>query len=556
MTDLSRPRSRNLPTVHDYRVDISLYEAQFDRETGQQIPIPQNIIEEVIAALNRFKVVCADLGLSDTNIHVLATEATRTAINAAEFLSAINSGTGLPVDIMGKEEEGRISALGVASGFSDIKGLMMDLGGGSTQITWIISEGGNVRISDRGSISLPYGAAALTRTIENLRRGRSKEEADKALAALRQEMLTNFHDAYTKLRVPEGLVTNAKAEGGFPLYLSGGGCRDWGYLLLHMSQMSEHSHPISIVNGYKVGRERFADAKAMEEVARTAHSLFRVSDRRRKQVPAVAFLINVLHQAIPHGIRSAHFCQGGVREGLLFRDLEPGIRAEDPLEVATRMVAPASARTICSLLIYSFPEPSQTGARKFPDAINAHVIQAFANMLYLHSIMDNEVASMSALYSTSTGLLSSTRGVSHEDRARLALMLESRYMGELPPREVRFRESLRHVITPEEVWWAGYLGRIGYVIGRLYPSGRIDESKLRISFSSEWAWDLGRKKRREGLRLVILVQKTKHDPTRLKQALRDHVGIVEKVGKKKNWVGGPDGWGMKVEVKVVQEDMF
>ena len=135
-------------------------------------------------------------------------------------------------------------------------------------------------------------------------------------------------------------------------------------------------------------------------------------------------------------------------------------------------------------------------------------------------------------------------------------MLESRYMGELPPREVRFRESLRHVITPEEVWWAGYLGRIGYVIGRLYPSGRIDESKLRISFSSEWAWDLGRKKRREGLRLVILVQKTKHDPTRLKQALRDHVGIMEKVGKKKNWVGGPDGWGMKVEVKVVQEDMF
>jgi len=61
---------------------------------------------------------------------------------------------------------------------------------------------------------------------------------------------------------------------------------------------------------------------------------------------------------------------------------------------------------------------------------------------------------------------------------------------------------------------------------------------------------------REGLRLIISVQKIKHDPTRLKQTLRDHVGIVEKVGKKKNWAGGPEGWGMKVEVKVVQEDMF
>jgi len=556
VTDLSRPRSRILPTVHVYRVDISLYDAQFDRETGQQIPIPQDIIEDVIAALNRFKIVCADLGVSDTNIHVLATEATRAAINSAEFISAINSGTGLPVDMLRKEEEGRIGALGVASGFSDIRGLMMDLGGGSTQITWIISQGGNVRISERGSMSLPYGAAALTRSIENAKRGKSKEEADKAMAALRQEILTNLRDAYAKLRVPEGLVANAKAEGGFPLYLSGGGFRGWGYLLLHISQVSEHPHPISIINGYTVGRERFADTKAMEEVARTARSVFRVSDRRRKQVPAVALLINVLHEAIPYGIRAAHFCQGGVREGFLFRELEPGVRGQDPLEVATQLVAPASARAICSLLMYSFPEPSPSGARRFPDAISAHVIQAFANVLYVHAVMDKELASTSALYSTSTGLLSSTRGVSHEDRARLALMLESRYMGELPPREVRFRDSLRRVITAEQVWWAEYLGRVGYLISRLYPSGRIDESRPRISLSSEWAWDLGRKKRRKGLRLIISVQKSKHDPTRLRQALKDHVGIVEKVGKKKNWVGGPEGWGMKVEVKVVQEDMF
>ncbi|KAK4167825.1 Ppx/GppA phosphatase family-domain-containing protein [Cladorrhinum sp. PSN259] len=554
VTDLSQPRSRILPTVHVYRVDVSLYDAQFDRGTGKQIPIPRNVIEEVIAALNRFKIVCADFGVSDANIHVLATEATRTAINSTEFISAINSRTGLTVNMLRKEEEGRIGALGVASGFSEIKGLMMDLGGGSTQITWIMSRGGNLRISHKGSISLPYGAAALTRTIEQLKRGKSKEDADKALAALRQEMVANFIDAYAKIRVPDCLVAKAKAEGGFPLYLSGGGFRGWGYLLLHMSQVSEYPHPISIINGYTVGKERFANTKAMEEVARTAHSVFRVSDRRRKQVPAIAFLINVLHHAIPYGIRTAHFCQGGVREGFLFRELEPSIRAQDPLEVATRLVAPQSAHAIWRLLMDSFPESSQTGAPRFPDAITPFVIQAFANMLYVHAVMEKELASTSALYSTSTGLLSVTRGVSHEDRARLALMLESRYMGELPPREVQFREALRRVITAEEVWWAAYLGRVGYLIGRLYPSGRIDESKPRISLSSEWAWDLGRKKRREGVRLIISVQKVKHDPTKLKETLRDHVGIVEKVGKKKNWVGGQDGWGMKVEVKVVQED--
>ncbi|KAK7432912.1 retrograde regulation protein 2 [Neonectria magnoliae] len=494
--------------------------------------------------------VCIDLAVAETRIHIIATEATRSALNSAEFLKQVKSATGLSVDMLHKEDEGRIGALGVASGFSDIRGLMMDLGGGSTQITWIISQGGN------GSISFPYGAAALTKTLDELKKGKSKDEAGKALAKLRQEMIDNFKDAYDKIGVPESLVAKAKMEGGFPLYLSGGGFRGWGYLLLYISQVSEHPHPISIINGYTVGRERFENTKAMEEVARTAHSVFRVSDRRRKQVPAVAFLINVLSQAIPHGIRNAHFCQGGVREGLLFRELEPSIRAQDPLEVTTQRVAPPSVQAISGLLMFSFPEPSKDGSRRFPEAISPHIIRAFANVLYAHAMMDKELASTAALYSTSAGFLASTRGVSHEDRARLALMLESRYMGELPPREVQFMEALRRVITPEEVWWAAYLGRVGYLISRLYPAGEIEERKPRVVLSSEWGWDLGRKKKREGVRLVISVQKVKDDPAKLKKALRDHVKIVEKVGKKKNWIGGENGWGMKVEVKVVEEDIL
>uniref|UniRef100_A0A0D2XLA6 Uncharacterized protein n=1 Tax=Fusarium oxysporum (strain Fo5176) TaxID=660025 RepID=A0A0D2XLA6_FUSOF len=279
VTDLSPPFSRILPTIHVYRVSISLYDAQFDPETGHQVPIPPDTIDDVIAALNRFKIVCTDLGVPEANIHVVATEATRAALNSAEFIKKIKAATGLVVDMLPKEDEGRIGSLGVASGFSDIRGLMMDLGGGSTQITWIISQGGNVRISDKGSISFPYGAAALTKTLEDLKRG-------------------------------------------------------------------------------------------------------------------------------------------GVREGLLFRELEPSIRAQDPLEVTTQRFAPESVEALYNLLMFSFPKPSQGGTRRFPESISKHVIRGFANII------------------TSTGLMAFTRGVSHEDRARLALMLESRYMGELPPREI------------------------------------------------------------------------------------------------------------------------
>ena len=63
-------------------------------------------------------------------------------------------------------------------------------------------------------------------------------------------------------------------------------------------------------------------------------------------------------------------------------------------------------------------------------------------------------------------------------------------------------------------------------------------------------------KRKGGVRLIVSVQKVEKDPSKLKQALEEHVSIVEHVGKKKNWIGGRDGWGVKVQVKVVEEDIL
>ncbi|KAL3477389.1 Ppx/GppA phosphatase family-domain-containing protein [Aspergillus californicus] len=556
VSDLSPPLSRILPTLHAYWLGVSLYDCQFDPQTGAQVPIPKHVIDSVVAALVRFKLVCADFGVPEHHIHVVATEATREAINSAKFIQAIKSATGLNIQLLRKEDEGRIGALGVASGFSEIEGLMMDLGGGSTQLTWIISRDGNVRTSPQGSFSFPYGAAALTRIIFDLQKGKSKDEADRALDKLRGAMVSNFGDAYSKLQIPETLEEKAKRDGGFTIYLSGGGFRGWGYLLLYVDQVHDNHYPISQINGYAVGKHRFESTEALEEVARTAHSVFRVSDRRRMQVPAVAFLVHALTKAIPYGIKEARFCQGGVREGILFRELLPSVRAQDPLEVGTQRFATRSVNDLQTLLQNSVPGPSQNSSMRFPPAISNHVINTFANTLYVHTTMEKESASTAALYSTSVGIMSSTRGISHADRARLALMLESRYMGELPPRELEFRESLRRIITSEEVWWTAYLGRVGYLIGRLYPTGMMDERKPRVVLSAEWSRDLGKKSNKKGILLTISVQKMENDPAKLGEALRNNVGIVEKIGKTNNWIGGRDGWGLKVKVNVVEEDIL
>jgi retrograde regulation protein 2 len=544
-----------MPTVHVHRVDISLYNAQFDDKTGERIPIPPSVIKSVIAALLRFQIICIDFGVPRGHIRVIATEATRTAINSIEFRQEIKKATGLVIEMLAKEDEGKIGALGIASSFSDMQGLVMDLGGGSMQITWMIAHNGSVLMSPNGAFSFPYGAAALTRKLAELKAGKSKDEVERAMAKLRAEMKANFLNAYNGLEIPIELIWRAKIEGGFQLYLSGGGFRGWGYLLLYLSQIRAQVYPISIINGFMAQKMHFEDTEMLKEVARTAEKIFRVSDHRRAQVPAVAFLVNVLAESFPHGIKEAHFCQGGVREGVLFQELTPNIRMDDPLEVATAPYRRPSATAIGDLLRNALPVPSNTDAKKFPESINIHVIQALANVLYVHSVMSKELSSASALYSTSTGLLSSSHGVSHRDRALLALILEERYEGELPPREVNFKFSLTQLVTAEEVWWTRYIGRVGMLISRMYPTGFIDESKPRVALFATFASGLGKGGNKEGLKLVISIQKVKNDPMKLKEAVEDITRVVEKIGKRKNWIGGEKGWGMAVKVVVVEEDI-
>ncbi|KAI1041249.1 hypothetical protein LB505_002474 [Fusarium chuoi] len=554
ISDLSNPLARMLPTVYQYRASISLYDSQYDPETGDQIPIPDDIIESVVSVLSRFVVICGDFRCKKENIHVIATEATRAAVNSKQFLAAIKDKTGLTVELLPKEEEGQIGALGIASGFSNMEGLVMDLGGGSTQITWMLSSGGQVRMSPKGSFSFPYGAAALTKKLHDLRDGKKKDEADAAVKAFEKEMIANFKDAYNNLQIPAEMTEKAEKEGGYRIYLSGGGFRGWGYLLLYLNQTDGSYYPISIINGYTAKRKQFEDTEALKHVAHAAKDIFRVSDRRRSQVPAVAFLVNVLSESIPGGIREAHFCQGGVREGFLFRQLPPSIRAQSPLEVATGYFAPGSRHLIQQLLKNAIPKPSKK--KEFPEEFGEPVVDSFANAMYLHMFMSKETASTTALYSTSVGNMSAIHGVSHQDRARLALMLESRYGGELPPRELEFRESLRDMLTPEEVWWASYLGRVGQLITALYPAGKIHKSKPRVVFTSQWSYTLGKKKNKEGLLLTISVQKTKDDPARTKETVKEAASDVEKIGKKKNWIGDDEPWGMKVKVKVVEEGIL
>ena len=521
ITDLTPATQRILPTVYLDRTAISLYDAQY--EANNIVPIPNATIKQVIKSLLRFKSTCEDFNVPEQQIRIVATEATRKALNSEALQKQIKDATGWSVELLPKETEGWIGALGAASSYENVKGLMMDLGGGSTQITWIVTEGGNVQMSEKGSASLPYGAAALSKRLEA-----AGSAGSKSYQAFEQEVVADLKAAVKEIAIPKPLLELATSPEGLRLYLSGGGFRGWGFVL-----MSEHAirpYPIPIINGFHTTNDLFHDTKAVQAAVlkEDTPEIFRVSARRASQVPAVAFLVTCLAQALP-SILDVYFCQGGVREGMHFSEMDPKYRSESPLVTVTKSYASGSTEQLVATLREAIQAPPS--AKRYA-IFDDNLLTAFVQGMFAHMANVKDLRGGAALRSTTTGIFSAAHGISHEQRALLAILLCERYGGytSVSPTEQDFYQRMLQLLPDGTEWWCMYLGRVAAVLASVYPAGIIRKPRVRISV--QWTTT---KKDKEKLCVDFRFEK---EPDELDEGLDAALRKVEKVGKKKNWVGG------------------
>ncbi|CAD6584027.1 MAG: hypothetical protein ASARMPREDX12_001510 [Alectoria sarmentosa] len=513
ISDLSPPTARILPTLYQSRCAISLYDAQ--NAKGTKTPIPPTVIGEVLAVLLQFKRTCRDFEVQDGNIRLVATEATRNAINRDDLLGQVGETTGWKVELLTKEEEGRLGAMGIASSIGHIEGICMDMGGGSVQMTWVVKRpDGDVDMSPVGSVSLPYGAAALMSALS--------EMSVRTEASLQDEMASNFRRGLEEIQIPPGLRDEALRKGGYTLYLSGGGFRGRGYIL--MSNEDIRPYPIPIINCYSVGAPRFLSN--LEESPASA-SAFRVSSRRASQAPAVRLVIKALTQAeIP--ISKVVFTQGGVREGLLYSGLPPSIRSQSPLVASTLPHAPKSASSLANIL-----------RDAVPGMVETELLTSTINLLYFHGSMPKDIRAAAALRSTTTGVLAGAHGLSHQDRGLLALVLCERWGADLSEADIPIYDSLQ-ILIGHLAWWTKYVGRVAEGIANLFPAGVVREDEQTFVVESG----------------VSSVKDMQHCWLNISVLRQDLAGTVKqwaedlrKLGKKKHW--GKQGSGMKVDVNVL-----
>lgn len=533
--------ARILPTLYQKRVGISLYDAQYST-AGEKQPIDDSTLARVISSLQQFRQVCEDFEVPSTQVVVLATEATRSAQNSEDFMEKIHEQVGWKVIMLSKEEEGCVGAMGIASSLPQVKGLVMDLGGGSTQLSWIIKEEGSdiVHMPHAGAVSMPYGAAAVIRRL-------SQARSDMKVDELKVEIQNALREAYSRLEVPDELLQTAKVGGGFTLYLSGGGFRGWGYIL--MSKHRARPYPIPVINGFKVNRREFLETEEVERAATASltsedHAIFRISERRAMQVPAVAFLVNTLAEALPP-IKEVRFCQGGVRDGYLFSSLAPQIQAQHPLVIATQPFSnQPSSKAIADLLEATFPASMTVNTYdNYKNTFTPAILQAFANLIYYHSSYAKDLQAISALRCTTSGILAGVHGVSHESRVLLALLLCKRWGDDIPPIDIDFKRNLERLIdSPWTLWWVQYVGAVAALVASIYPSGISEKSNGRLKFYAKWDQD---EKRRD-----LLVLNIRFSQIIKREALDKELMAIEKAGKRKKWIGGREGVGHKVLIEI------
>ena len=269
--------------------------AALGRGVARDGRLSDGAMARTLEALARFSRLSREMGLK--RLTTVATAAVRDASNGKAFLRQV-AALGLKPRMISGVEEAELAGLGVISGIPNANGIAADLGGGSLELI------GAARGGVGEGVSLPLGT---------LRVGLAPDTAE-IVQLLRQ-------------RTEQGRLKDAAR--GHGLYLVGGSFR--ALALLHMKTTG---HPLPIIHQHRILPEQLGDIR---EVLATRSNqelkeLTQISSARIPSLPAAVSILEAMIQVLaPRRVVVSAF---GLREGLLYRDLDQQTQGEDPLLAA------------------------------------------------------------------------------------------------------------------------------------------------------------------------------------------------------------------------------
>lgn len=269
--------------------------------------LSQEAQARALAAMARFRLLVERMRVVRTR--VFATAAVRDASNAEPFLDAVR-GLGFDPRILSGVEEARLAGLGVISGSPDADGVVGDLGGGSLELADVAQ--GEVG----GRISLPIGVLRLA-----------------AMGKADQQLLRRIRQQLEQTDFP-------RIARGRPFYLVGGSWRALARLDLALQ-----NHPLPVTHQHVLTPDRAAQFQdAIQAAGKQDPKGSGVAAARMPTLPHANLLLRAVVDSLrPSALIVSSF---GVREGMLFDDLDGETRRLDPLIEAARQVGAGLGRFI------------------------------------------------------------------------------------------------------------------------------------------------------------------------------------------------------------------
>ena len=400
-----------------------------------------------VEAARRFRAIAEAMGVG--KLDVTATEAIRRASNGPDLVAAIAAEAGLQVRILSGAEEARYAALGVISGFFRPVGAVGDMGGGSLEIAEAIDD----HVGE-ASVSLPLGALPV-----------------EALLAQGYEI--------AKRRVDEILRAGVKASFARPVFYPVGG----GWRALAKAHIEAVGAPVRAVHGYAVETSvirAFAKSIVRAGAAKLVGAPG-VSTRRARTLPAAALTLDrVLKRLAPDKVI---FSALGLREGLLYSQLEESERYLDPLVEGAQFIGlpfarvPAFAPALAAWTADLFPRETP-GEKRLRVAVCA-----------LSDIAWRDAVDLRAEESFRRLLQFPFIGVDHPERVFLAAAVHARYAGRA---DAPWLQPAIGLLDPALQRRAQILGRailLGYRFSGAVPamlmsaSRRLDPECVRLEVS-------------------------------------------------------------------------
>ncbi len=274
--------------------------------------LPPDAIEAVVAALSDFLAVARGSGSSDPR--VVATSAVREARNSEELVRQVAE-LGLRLEVADGEDEGRYAVLGAVYGVPVDSGVLVDLGGGSMELS---------RFRDRGlleSVTLPLGTL----------RARARFLADDPPTA---KQISALQEATREAVRGSGLGRPRRGEA---VVATGGAARN----LAKIDRARRSRYPVPVLHGYALRRGRL---RALTELLATRAARERLmpglNPQRVETIVAGALVLGAAVEAL--GARELLVSGQGLREGVLRDAL--GARLPTPDRVRGDSVASLLAR--------------------------------------------------------------------------------------------------------------------------------------------------------------------------------------------------------------------